>query len=60
MGSAKAKSLRTIVDSNHYPDVKWGIKLIDGNVGFSNGILTLPQWTAFLLKRLMAAKRTGV
>ena len=59
-GSAKAKSLRTIVESNHYPDVKWGIKLIDGNVGFSNGILTLPQWTAFLLKRLMAAKRTGV
>ena len=23
-GSTKAKSLRTIVDSNHYPDVKWG------------------------------------
>lgn len=54
-GSAKAKSLRTLVDSEHYPDIKWGIKLADGNVGFSNGILTLPQWSAFLLKRLLAS-----
>jgi len=54
-GSAKAKSLRTMVDSEHYPDIKWGIKLADGNVGFSNGILTLPQWSAFLLKRLLAS-----
>ena len=53
-GSAKAKSLRTMIDSEHYPDIKWGIKLTDGNVGFSNGILTLPQWSAFLLKRLLA------
>jgi predicted AAA+ superfamily ATPase len=54
-GSAKAKSLRTMVDSEHYPDIKWGIKLADGNVGFSNGILTLPQWSAFLLKRFLAS-----
>lgn len=54
-GSAKAKSLRTMVNSEHYPDIKWGIKLADGNVGFSNGILTLPQWSAFLLKRLLAS-----
>lgn len=54
-GSAKAKSLRTLVDSEHYPDIKWGIKLADGNVGFSNGILTLPQWSAFLLKRLLSS-----
>ena len=32
-----------------------GIKLADGNIGFSNGILSLPQWTAFLLKRLLAS-----
>jgi len=53
-GSAKAKSLRTLIASEHYPDISWGIKLADGNVGFSNGILTLPQWTAFLLKRLLS------
>ena len=53
-GSAKAKSLRTMINSEHYPDIKWGIKMARGNVGFANGVLTLPQWTAFLLKRLMA------
>ena len=57
-GSARAKSLRTMIDSDHYPDIKWGIKLIDGNIGFSNGILTLPQWVAFLLKRLLVTGQT--
>ena len=52
--SAKAKSLRTLVDGERYPDIKWGIKLARGNVGFADGILTLPHWSAFLLKRLMA------
>ena len=56
-GSAKAKSLRTLIDSDHYPDITWGIKLVKGNVGFANGVLTLPQWMAFLLKRLMASGR---
>ncbi len=56
-GSAKAKSLRQLIASDHYPDITWGIKLADGNVGFSNGILSLPQWTAFLLKRLLAPAR---
>ena len=36
------------------PDIAWGIKLMKGNVGFANGVLSLPQWTAFLLKRLLA------
>ena len=52
---SKAKSLRILIDSDHYPDITWGIKLFKGNVGFANGVLTLPQWTAFLLKRLMAS-----
>ncbi len=56
-GSSKAKSIRQLIASDHYPDITWGIKLADGNVGFSNGILSLPQWTAFLLKRLLAPAR---
>lgn len=52
-GSSKAKSLKTLINSDRYPDITWGIKLIKGNVGFANGVLTLPQWTAFLIKRLM-------
>jgi len=52
-GSAKAKSLSTMIKSDHYPDITWGVKLKKGNVGRENGILTLPQWAAFLLRRLL-------
>lgn len=52
-GSARAKSLPTMIKSEHYPDIAWGIKLKKGNVGFENNILTLPRWAAFLLKRLL-------
>lgn len=52
-GSAKSKSLSAMIKSEHYPDITWGIKLKKGNVGFENRILTLPHWSAFLLKRLL-------
>ena len=52
-GNTKAKSMRVLLDSPHYQDIKWGIKLVKGNVGFSNGVLTIPQWCAFFLRRLV-------
>ena len=52
-GNTKAKSMRVLLDSSHYQDIKWGIKLVKGNVGFSNGVLTIPQWCAFFLRRLV-------
>lgn len=52
-GNTKAKSMRTLIDSTHYKDVAWGIKLVRGNIGFSSGILTIPHWCAFFLKRLV-------
>ena len=51
--NARAKSLKTLIASEHYPEIRWGIKLIHGNVGFENKIWTLPQWCAFLLPRLL-------
>ena len=51
----RSKSLRTLIASDHYPDIEWGVKLSNGNVGFENGILTLPRATAFLLKRLLGS-----
>ena len=51
-GNTKAKSMRTLINGAHYKDIKWGIKLVKGNVGFSNGILTIPHWCAFFLRRL--------
>ena len=52
-GNTKAKSMRVLLDSSHYQDIKWGIKLVKGNVEFSNGVLTIPQWCAFFLRRLV-------
>lgn len=51
--NARAKSLKTMIASDHYPEIRWGVKFVHGNVGFENGVLTLPQWSAFFLPRLM-------
>ena len=45
-----AQSLRTMIKSDTYPEVDFGIKLIKGNLGFANGIYTFPYFCAFLLK----------
>ena len=51
--NARAKSLKTLIASEHYPEIKWGVKFIRGNVGFENSILTLPQWSVFLLPKVL-------
>ena len=38
LGSTRIKA--TLIGSDHYPDVRWGVKLVNGNVGHENGILT--------------------
>jgi len=45
-----AKSLRTLIKSNSYPDIKYGIKFTSGNIGYSDNIYTFPYFCAFLLK----------
>ena len=49
----RAQSLKTLIASKNYKDITWGVKLVHGNVGFENNVLTLPQWCAFLLPRVM-------
>jgi predicted AAA+ superfamily ATPase len=46
----RSKSLRTLIESDHYPDIAFGVKLASGNIGFENGIYTIPHFCAFLLK----------
>lgn len=48
-----AKSLRTLIARDHNPDIQFGIKLISGNIGFSNNIYTFPYFCAFLLKKYL-------
>ncbi|MBQ8625203.1 MAG: DUF4143 domain-containing protein, partial [Agathobacter sp.] len=45
-----AKSLRTLIQSDSYPDIRWGIKFTAGNVGISGDIYTFPYFCAFLIK----------
>lgn len=44
--------MRTLIDSTHYPDISWGVKFARANVGFANGVLTLPYSSAYLLRRV--------
>ena len=46
-----AKSLRTLLESDKYPDITYGIKFVRGNVGFADNIFTFPYFCSFLLKR---------
>ena len=52
-GNAVSKSLRTLIASDHYPEIKEGIKLVHANIGRTETITTFPYFCAFLLKRYM-------
>lgn len=54
-----AKSLRTLITSDKYADIHYGIKFTAGNVGFSDDIYTFPYFCAFLLKRYLAGEQSG-
>ena len=49
----RSKSLSTLMKSEHYADIRHGLKLSKGNIGESNGITTFPYFCAFLLKRFL-------
>ena len=53
-----AKSLRTLIESERYPDISCGIKFSAGNIGYSDGIYTFPYFCAFLLKEYL--QRAGI
>lgn len=59
-GNSRSKSLRELIDSNKYPDVRWGIKFADANIGYTREVLTLPWFTAFLLPRMLKRLRREV
>ena len=55
--SGKAKSLRMLIDSKNYPDIRCGVKLTGGNIGFSDNIYTFPYFCTFLLKQYLRQKQ---
>lgn len=46
----KSKSLNTLIQSPAYSDIRFGIKLIGGNVGHENDIYTFPYFCTFLVR----------
>ena len=51
----KTKSMRSLIASEHYPDIRFGVKLSQGNVGHEDRIYTFPYFCAFLLRRMLKA-----
>ena len=54
--NGKAKSLRTLITSDKYADIKFGVKLFNGNVGYSDNVYSFPYFCAFLLKEFLQTK----
>lgn len=53
--NGRAKSLRTLIDSKKYADIRYGIKFAGRNIGYGDNIYTFPFFCAFLLKRYLKA-----
>lgn len=48
---------RLIDDDDRYPDVRFGIKLGNKNIGYNGKFYTFPYFLAFLLRRFVREKR---
>ena len=48
-----SKSLRTLIRSQSYPEIHYGIKLIEGNLGYAKQIYSFPHFCAFLLNHFL-------
>lgn len=56
--NGRAKSLKTLIESAQYEDIRYGIKFTGGNIGYDGKIYTFPYFCAFLLKRYLRKLRT--
>lgn len=49
--TGSSKSLKTLIHSDKYADIKFGLKFSKSNLGISDNIFTIPYFCSFLLKR---------
>ena len=49
-------SLKNLIDSNQYKDIKYGIKLCNKNIGFNGEFYIFPYFLTFLVKRWLKEK----
>lgn len=55
--NGRSKSLRTLIESEKYPDISYGIKFTSSNIGYSDKIYSFPYFCAFLLRRYLKNKQ---
>lgn len=53
----KSQSMKTLIESEKYGDIKWGIKLSMNNIGFENNVYTFPYFCIFLLKEWLQVRQ---
>lgn len=53
----QSQSMKSLINSEKYSDITWGIKLSMNNIGFSNNIYTFPYFCSFLLKDWLKNKK---
>lgn len=49
-------SLKRLIESDKWPDIKFGIKLCDKNIGLNGRFYTFPYFLTFLLKRFLSER----
>lgn len=59
-GNSNSKSLSTLINSKEYKEIRFGIKIAKGNIGFDSNICTFPHFCAFLIKDFLSAFRLDV
>ena len=47
------KSLKSLITKDTYPDIRYGIKLANKNIGFNGQFYTFPYFLGFMLKRFL-------
>lgn len=53
-GDSTSKSLNKLIDDNkRFPDISYGIKLCNKNIGFNGKFYTFPYFLGFLLRRFL-------
>lgn len=53
-GNNQSKSLSTLIKKGDYPEIRFGIKIIKGNIGFDSNICAFPHFCAFLIKEFLS------
>lgn len=56
-GKNRSKSLRTLIQSERYPEITYGIKFAAANIGYENDIYTFPYFCLFLLKEFLKKRK---